>query len=490
MHTYCLPLAISDQQSVLKFGRLYLPALQLRSEFELRLNQTFCIFDLEEMVIKMAHCTWNVLEVYFYAINTNAQALLQSAAKKPLQIGEFLTLGLALSAGSGGNPLLGEQAAEGSKEAIAASLKGSYLMFITAGSPSTVCFAPSGDADLDKSIWRNIDQLRDMLVAAISFLFHQGFGVTKVREKTLLKMTFVPYYLACFIGLLETPDARFIDDQWLLDESSFWTLEEKYLFVRKLYDIIVVMEKFWAHSKTETYIKNKLEEMNFDLSSKDSRAVEVFLGRKVDEAERSIGPDCFNFKKIIVFFRNMDEQYNDSCPTEEYVRNGDCTYRQDCRDHHPMDVWDCDHPLSTLCTSVIKALPFLHKFALHLFKSEDEDFKNDDDDDVWTKKWVPIVEDGRHHCPRVVEYLGVTGCWLDFQIIQFVIKIAVSLEKMTVVPSCRAWTDSGGDVTQIEEKQESRKRAHLLEVLLSPHTKLFTTPSYNSTCVFFGCTRM
>ncbi|KAI8531548.1 hypothetical protein RHMOL_Rhmol11G0145100 [Rhododendron molle] len=446
MHTYCLPLAISDQQSVLKFGRLYLPALQLRSEFELRLNQTFCIFDLEEMVIKMAHCTWNVLEVYFYAINTNAQALLQSAAKKPLQIGEFLTLGLALSAGSGGNPLLGEQAAEGSKEAIAASLKGSYLMFIT--------------ADKEKAL---------KILHKEKVLKHRMIGVS-------------------FYCVLRTE--WFIDDQWLLDESSFWTLEEKYLFVRKLYDIIVVMEKFWAHSKTETYIKNKLEEMNFDLSSKDSRAVEVFLGRKVDEAERSIGPDCFNFKKIIVFFRNMDEQYNDSCPTEEYVRNGDCTYRQDCRDHHPMDVWDCDHPLSTLCTSVIKALPFLHKFALHLFKSEDEDFKNDDDDDVWTKKWVPIVEDGRHHCPRVVEYLGVTGCWLDFQIIQFVIKIAVSLEKMTVVPSCRAWTDSGGDVTQIEEKQESRKRAHLLEVLLSPHTKLFTTPSYNSTCVFFGCTRM
>ncbi|KAG5525289.1 hypothetical protein RHGRI_031840 [Rhododendron griersonianum] len=456
-----------------------------------------------------------------------------------------------------------------------------------------------GDTDLDKSIWRNIDQLRDMLVAAISFPFHQGSGVIKAQEKTLLKMTFVPYDLACFIGLLETPDARFIDIQWLLDESSFWTSEEKYLFVRKLYDIIVVMENYWAHSKREGYIKNKLEEMIFDLSSKDSRAVEVFLGRKVDEAERrSIGPgpDCFNFKMIIVFFRNMDEHCNDSCLIERTdfltwtdfaidksvqeleldlnstsfrafqvpgfprfdspkalshvpVKDGHVEY---FRSHCPnlerlrlvelhsvledmqrvprvlgafsvfftkdvnrkfkqfecvlsqlrtlkltmsfpwitvlpkldglinlknlelkLKVWDCDQPLS-LCTSVIKALPFLHKFALHLFKSKGEDFKNDDDDDdVWTKKWVLIIEDGRRHCLRVVEYLGFTGCWLDFQIIQFVIKIAVSLEKMTVVPSRRAWTDSGGDVTQIEEKQESRKRAHLMEVLLSPHTKLF-----------------
>ncbi|KAF8414185.1 hypothetical protein HHK36_002184 [Tetracentron sinense] len=66
--------------------------------------------------------------IEFYAINTDAQALLQSAAESPLQIGELLTRGL----GTGGNPLLGEQAAEESKEAIANSLKGSDLVFITA----------------------------------------------------------------------------------------------------------------------------------------------------------------------------------------------------------------------------------------------------------------------------------------------------------------------------------------------------------------------
>ncbi|KAL3364699.1 hypothetical protein AABB24_013468 [Solanum stoloniferum] len=67
--------------------------------------------------------------VDFYAINTDAQALVQSAAENPLQIGELLTRGL----GTGGNPLLGEQAAEESKEAIANSLKGSDMVFITAG---------------------------------------------------------------------------------------------------------------------------------------------------------------------------------------------------------------------------------------------------------------------------------------------------------------------------------------------------------------------
>ncbi|XAR67410.1 Tubulin GTPase [Bertholletia excelsa] len=67
--------------------------------------------------------------VDFYAINTDAQSLLQSAAENPLQIGELLTRGL----GTGGNPLLGEQAAEESKETIATALKGSDLVFVTAG---------------------------------------------------------------------------------------------------------------------------------------------------------------------------------------------------------------------------------------------------------------------------------------------------------------------------------------------------------------------
>lgn len=67
--------------------------------------------------------------VDFYAVNTDAQALLQSAAENTIQIGELLTRGL----GTGGNPLLGEQAAEESKEAIANALKGSDMVFITAG---------------------------------------------------------------------------------------------------------------------------------------------------------------------------------------------------------------------------------------------------------------------------------------------------------------------------------------------------------------------
>lgn len=45
----------------------------------------------------------------------------------------YLCILLFLVKGTGGNPLLGEQAAEESKEAIANALKGSDLVFITAG---------------------------------------------------------------------------------------------------------------------------------------------------------------------------------------------------------------------------------------------------------------------------------------------------------------------------------------------------------------------
>ncbi|CAN6471837.1 unnamed protein product [Victoria cruziana] len=67
--------------------------------------------------------------VEFFAINTDAQALKHSAAENPLQIGQMLTRGL----GTGGNPALGEQAAEESKEAISDALRDSDLVFVAAG---------------------------------------------------------------------------------------------------------------------------------------------------------------------------------------------------------------------------------------------------------------------------------------------------------------------------------------------------------------------
>lgn len=71
----------------------------------------------------------SVSGVEFWCINTDAQALLHSQAHKRLQIGQKLTRGL----GAGGNPAIGQKAAEESREEIAAALQGADLVFITAG---------------------------------------------------------------------------------------------------------------------------------------------------------------------------------------------------------------------------------------------------------------------------------------------------------------------------------------------------------------------
>ena len=67
--------------------------------------------------------------VEFWTINTDAQALVQSQAMQRLQIGQKLTRGL----GAGGNPAMGQKAAEESHDEIQAALEGSDLVFIAAG---------------------------------------------------------------------------------------------------------------------------------------------------------------------------------------------------------------------------------------------------------------------------------------------------------------------------------------------------------------------
>lgn len=67
--------------------------------------------------------------VDFISVNTDAQALELARSSTKLKIGAKLTKGL----GSGGNPEIGQQAAEESREEIEAVLKGADMIFITAG---------------------------------------------------------------------------------------------------------------------------------------------------------------------------------------------------------------------------------------------------------------------------------------------------------------------------------------------------------------------
>jgi cell division protein FtsZ len=70
-----------------------------------------------------------VTGVEFWSINTDAQALAQNSAPKRLQMGQKLTRGL----GAGGNPAIGQKAAEESREEIAQAIADADLVFITAG---------------------------------------------------------------------------------------------------------------------------------------------------------------------------------------------------------------------------------------------------------------------------------------------------------------------------------------------------------------------
>ncbi len=67
--------------------------------------------------------------VDFISVNTDAQALLLSQAQSKIQIGDNLTRGL----GAGGNPDIGRQAAEESREKIAEHLRDSDMVFLTCG---------------------------------------------------------------------------------------------------------------------------------------------------------------------------------------------------------------------------------------------------------------------------------------------------------------------------------------------------------------------
>lgn len=67
--------------------------------------------------------------VDFIGINTDAQALLTNLSTTKIQIGENLTRGL----GSGGNPDIGKQAAEESREKIKDHLIDSDMIFLTCG---------------------------------------------------------------------------------------------------------------------------------------------------------------------------------------------------------------------------------------------------------------------------------------------------------------------------------------------------------------------
>ncbi len=71
----------------------------------------------------------DVQGIEFITVNTDNQALTQSRASNRLQIGEKITRGL----GAGANPEIGEKAATESRDEIGELIRGTDMLFITAG---------------------------------------------------------------------------------------------------------------------------------------------------------------------------------------------------------------------------------------------------------------------------------------------------------------------------------------------------------------------
>ncbi|NCN08584.1 MAG: cell division protein FtsZ [Leptospira sp.] len=78
-------------------------------------------------VTRMIHA--NMKGVDFLVMNTDEQVLLKSPIESKLQLGSKITRGM----GAGGDPDLGQKAAQEDKDRVMAALKGADMVFITAG---------------------------------------------------------------------------------------------------------------------------------------------------------------------------------------------------------------------------------------------------------------------------------------------------------------------------------------------------------------------
>jgi len=106
----------------------------------------------------------NINGVDFIAINTDSQALLNSLSPIKIQIGEKLTKGL----GSGGNPQIGQQAAEESQDRIREILQDTDMVFLTGGMGGGTC---TGAAPLIAKIAKKEFNILTIATVTKPFLF-------------------------------------------------------------------------------------------------------------------------------------------------------------------------------------------------------------------------------------------------------------------------------------------------------------------------------
>ena len=113
--------------------------------------------------------------VDFIAINTDSQALLNSLAPIKIQIGEKITKGL----GAGGDPNIGQQAADESRERIKEVLEGTDMLFITGGMGGGTC---TGAAPVIAEIAKKELGILTIAVVTKPFLFEGTRRMSKADE--------------------------------------------------------------------------------------------------------------------------------------------------------------------------------------------------------------------------------------------------------------------------------------------------------------------
>lgn len=117
-----------------------------------------------------------IVGVEFIAVNTDAQDLHHSLAKKKIHIGKNLTRGL----GTGMNPELGKRAVEETKEEIQEAIKGADMVFIAGGmGGGTASGASPGVA-------RTAKELGALTVAVVTKpFFFEGIQRMKIAEQAI-----------------------------------------------------------------------------------------------------------------------------------------------------------------------------------------------------------------------------------------------------------------------------------------------------------------
>lgn len=113
--------------------------------------------------------------VEFVAVNTDSQALLNSLAPIKIQIGEKLTKGL----GAGGNPQMGQEAAQESSDKIREILDGADMVFITGGMGGGTC---TGAAPIIAEIAKKELNILTIGVITKPFLFEGTRRMTNAEE--------------------------------------------------------------------------------------------------------------------------------------------------------------------------------------------------------------------------------------------------------------------------------------------------------------------